>query len=92
MQTSDLLKYRNRFHDVVHKVLVNNKSYDDTLFASKSIYMLRLDTPIKYALVLYKPRAVVVAVFGSYACRRATLFPQALFFKTAQISVNRGYS
>lgn len=59
-QIGEVEEYYNRFEELMHKVLVHNRSYDETYFVTKFVGGLKSE--IKMAIKLHRPRTVDVAL------------------------------
>lgn len=59
-QSGSVDEYYVKFEELMHRVLVYNKSFDETFFVSKFVGGLR--TEIKAAIKLHKPRSVDAAL------------------------------
>lgn len=58
-QSGGVDDYYSKFEELMHRVLVYNKAYDDTIFVTKFVGALK--TEIKAAIKLHKPRSVDAA-------------------------------
>lgn len=59
-QNGSVDEYYTRFDELMHRVLVYNKGYDETYFVTKFVGGLK--TEIKFAIKLHKPRTVDAAL------------------------------
>lgn len=59
-QSGSVDEYYSRFEELMHKVLVYNKGYDETFFVTR--FMRGLKTEIKAAIKLHRPRSVDAAL------------------------------
>ncbi len=59
-QSGGVDDYYSKFEELMHRVLVYNKAYDDTIFVTKFVGALK--TEIKAAIKLHKPRSVDAAL------------------------------
>lgn len=55
-QTASVDEYHHKFEELMHKVLVYNKNYDEAFFVTKCVKGLNLE--IQYALCLHKPQTI----------------------------------
>lgn len=60
VQMGSVEEYHSRFEELMHRVLVYNKGYDETYFVTKFVGGLK--TEIKIAIKLHKPRTVDAAL------------------------------